>query len=183
MKVKHLLIVIFLITQICFFGGCSTLTGKWKDPPSVVEKVDIDRYAGTWYEIARYPHSFEKGCVDVTATYTLRDDGKINVLNKCRKDSFDGKEKSANATAWVADPATNAKLKVRFFWPFSAAYWIIDLDPDYQWALVSHPSRKYLWILSRTPKMDDDLYSELLVRLQTRGFDTAMLYKTPQSER
>lgn len=113
-----------------------------------VSSVDLSRYSGTWYEIARYPNRFQRDCQsDTTAEYTIRKDGKV---------------KTARGTAKVADKATNAKLKVTFFWPFYGDYWIIGLSPDYRYAIVGEPNRKYLWILSRTPDMDATTYKELL---------------------
>src|SRR5512136_648385 len=131
-------------------------------PLRVVPSVDLTRYVGTWYEIARFPHRFQEGCVGSRANYSLLEDGKVGVLNECYKSSFDGPLSSAKGKAWVVDKETNAKLKVSFFWPFSGDYWIIDLGPDYKYTVVGHPSRDYLWILSRTPKMEDSTYKTIL---------------------
>lgn len=145
-----------------------------------VPSVDLNRYLGKWYEIARYPNRFEKSCAsDVTAQYSLRSDGKIEVVNSCRK--ADGKLKASKGSAKVADKQTNAKLKVTFFWPFYGNYWIIDLDPDYRYAVVSEPGREYLWILSRTPKLDPALYEAITTRLRQNGFDPDRLIKPPQN--
>lgn len=151
-------------------------------PLQAVPKVDLNRYLGTWYEIATIPQRFQKGCTGVTATYSLRLDGKIDVLNQCYKDSLNGKHKKAHGKAWVVDKETNAKLKVQFFWPFSGAYWVIELDSvGYQYAVVGHPDRKYLWILCRKPQMDEGLYGELLGRLkEVHCYDLSELKKTPQ---
>ncbi|MBN1336844.1 MAG: lipocalin family protein [Deltaproteobacteria bacterium] len=146
----------------------------------VVPYVDVQRYIGTWYEIAAIPQSFQRGCTASTATYTLQDDGTLKVLNQCRKGGLDGKVKVANGRAWIVDPSTNAKLKVSFFWPFSGDYWIIDLAPDYTWAVVGHPSRDYLWILARQPRMDPTLYQTLLGRLGGVGYDTGRVERTLQ---
>ncbi len=148
-------------------------------PLQTVERVDLKRYAGTWYEIATIPMSFQKGCTGVTATYTLRSDGDVDVVNTCRKERVDGELKTAKGKAWSVDPS-NAKLEVRFFWPFHGSYWVIDLDPDYGWAVVGHPSREYLWILSRTPTMDPAVYDGILGRLRAQGYDTGKLVRTPQ---
>jgi len=151
-------------------------------PLVVVSYVDLQRYLGTWYEIATIPHFFQKGCVAVTAEYSLRTDGDIAVVNRCRKGTLDGPVKTATGKAWVVDKATNAKLKVRFFWPFSGDYWIIELDVDYQWAVVGAPDRDYLWILCRAPRMDEVLYSELLAKAAAKGFDVSRLKLTLQPE-
>jgi apolipoprotein D and lipocalin family protein len=148
-------------------------------PLRTVDRVDLQRYAGRWYEIATIPMSFQKGCVAVTATYTLRPDGDVAVVNTCRQETLDGPERSAEGKAWSVDPS-NAKLEVQFFWPFHGSYWVIDLDPDYRWAVVGHPSRTYLWILSRSPRLDDATYDGILSRLRAQSYDLTLLVKTPQ---
>ena len=148
-------------------------------PLRTVERVDLARYAGTWYEIATIPMSFQKGCVAVTATYRPLPDGDVEVVNRCRDGTLDGKERSATGRAWPVD-ASNAKLEVQFFWPFKGDYWIVDLGPDYEYAVVGHPARKYLWILSRTPRMDEGLYQAILGRLREQGYDLARLERTLQ---
>jgi len=138
----------------------------------VVPHVDLNRYLGNWYEIARLPARFQEGCTDTTATYALSEDGSISVLNECRKN---GKVKQAKGKAKVVDKNSGAKLKVTFFWPFYGDYWIIDLGKDYDYAVVGTPSRKYLWILSRTPKMDTKLFSQLIESVKSKGFDVNRL--------
>jgi apolipoprotein D and lipocalin family protein len=147
---------------------------------TVVSSVDLDRYLGTWYEIASYPAWFQRNCTAVTAQYSLRDDGLIRVVNSCRKGTPSGKLKQAKGRAKVVDRNTNAKLKVSFFWPFWGDYWIIDLDPNYQWAVVGEPRRKYLWILSRTSTMDEETYTSIVARLPGKGYDPDRLRHTVQ---
>jgi len=149
-------------------------------PLKTVKFVDLYRYVGQWYEIARYHHRFQEGCVGSKATYSLRDDGKITVINECYDKSFSGKLRTAKGKAWVVDKETNARLKVSFFWPFAGDYWIIDIGQDYEYAVVGHPDRKYLWILSRTPEMDINVYQVILGRLQKQGYDTEKLIRTVQ---
>jgi apolipoprotein D and lipocalin family protein len=158
-------------------ASCATTGGA---PPEVVPSVDLNRYMGVWYEIARFPFRVQEGCYGTTATYTLRQGGSVTVLNRCRKDSFEGKESVAEGTARIVDATTNAKLSVTFFWPFSGDYWIIELGKDYEYAVVSVPSRKYLWILSRTPIMPEAVYRGILDRLQASGFDITRVIRTPQ---
>ena len=158
----------------------STAAFAVREPLEVVEQVDLDRYLGTWYEIASYPAWFAKNCTGVTAEYSRREDGKIQVINRCYKGSLEGKLKETRGRAKVADPTTNAKLKVSFFGPFWGDYWILDLDPEYQWVVVGEPKRKYLWILSRTPALDEDTLDGILARLPARGYDTDRLQWTPQ---
>ena len=161
--------VIVLCVTLFFFSSMGTAMSE--APLSVVSIVDLNRYLGKWYEIARYPAWFQKGCVRATAQYSLLDNGKIQVVNRCYKDSLDGALKESKGKAEVVDTTTNAKLKVWFFWPFKGDYWVIDLSPDYQWAVVGEPSRKYLWILSRTPVMDETVYQGILERLPGKGYD------------
>jgi apolipoprotein D and lipocalin family protein len=155
-------------------------TSKNPAPLRTVAHVDLERYVGTWYEIASYPQRFQKGCTASSAVYTLRGDGTLQVLNRCNRDSLDGPETIARGRARVVDPKSNAKLKVSFFWPFWGDYWIIDLDPEYRYAVVGHPSRKYLWILSRTRSMDPLIYSGILERLTAQGYDVTRLRVTLQ---
>jgi apolipoprotein D and lipocalin family protein len=146
------------------------------DPLPVFSRVDLNRYIGKWHEIARLPMFFQRNCVsDITAEYSLKPDGKIQVLNQCREK--DGKLSKATGTARVVDPSTNAKLKVSFFWPFSGDYWILDLGPDYEYAMVGEPSRKYLWILSRQPDLDEGIYRKLVEKAKLLGFDTSRLIR------
>ena len=145
-----------------------------------VSQVDINRYMGKWYEIASFPQRFQKGCRATTATYTLSAKGYVIVENQCNKDSVQGKLSYIKGKAFVEENSGNAKLKVQFFWPFKAKYWIIDLAEDYSYAVVGHPNRKYLWILSRTPKMNEHVYHQILNRLKGKGFDLAKLQVTQQ---
>ncbi|HAD83211.1 MAG: hypothetical protein A2509_09505 [Candidatus Edwardsbacteria bacterium RIFOXYD12_FULL_50_11] len=173
-----------LAISLCLFIAAAGLYAQKRELPRLqaVPKVDLNRYLGTWYEIATIPQRFQKGCTAVSATYTLRPDGKISVLNECCKDSLNGRYKAAKGKAWVTDTLTNAKLKVQFFWPFSGAYWIIELDSNYQYAVVGHPNRNYLWILSRSRKMADVLYNDLMERIKNHGYQLAGIVKTPQPE-
>jgi apolipoprotein D and lipocalin family protein len=150
-------------------------------PLDVVAEVDLDRYVGRWYEIASFPQRFQRGCVATTASYTRLDDGRIRVENECRDGSFGGEIRRAEGIAWVADPdGDQAKLKVQFFWPFRGDYWIIELDREYRYAVVGHPSRDYLWILARAPTLDPAVYEMLLARIEEHGYDLERLNRTPQ---
>ena len=148
-----------------------------------VPNVDLKKYAGKWYEIASYPQRFQKGCNCTTAEYSWSDKGYVIVENRCKKDSVNGKLSYIKGKAFVEKNSGNAKLKVQFFWPFTGKYWIIDLADDYSYALVSHPNKKYLWILSRTPQMDDLVYQQIISRLKEKGFDAAKLEVTKQVEK
>jgi apolipoprotein D and lipocalin family protein len=144
----------------------------------VVPHVELEKYLGKWYEIARLPARFQEGCSDTTATYTLSKDGSISVLNECVRN---GKVKKAKGKAKVVDKSSGAKLKVTFFRPFYGDYWIIKLGNDYDYAVVGTPNLKYLWILSRTPQMDDNLLSQLVEFVKSKGFNVENLIRTSHS--
>ncbi len=180
MKSKIINILIVILFAGLGLASCSNVPTQLDPPLAVVANVDKQKYLGKWYEIARYPHSFEENCYAVTAKYELQDDGSIRVTNRCYEGGLDGELKEAVGTAYFVDNQSNAKLEVTFFWPFYGDYWIIDLDENYQYAVVSEPKRQYLWILSRTPTMDASLYEQLSTKLKVNGFDLSLLNKTPQ---
>jgi apolipoprotein D and lipocalin family protein len=145
-----------------------------------VESLDLMKYSGLWYEISSFPQKFQRGCCGTTAKYTLSEKGYVIVENTCFKDSLTGKVKRIKGKAFVEKNSNNSKLKVQFFWPFKGKYWIIECDSSYAYAAVGHPNRKYLWILSRSPKMDEVTYEKILSRLREKGFKTSELRKTQQ---
>ena len=160
------------ILPLLFVFGCS------RKPLETVQRVDLNRYAGTWYEIARLPTRFQKGCACTNAEYTALDERKIRVVNRCVKK---GKWDEARGKAFVRDKETNAKLAVQFQWPFRGKYWILDLADDYSHALVGHPNRNYLWILSRTKTMDETQINQLVAKAKDMGFPTGQLLMTNQA--
>ncbi len=176
----QLKVVLALVIIPILVIGCASTEKLTMKKLETVPFVDLNRYVGQWFEIARYPNRFQKGCVGSRATYTLRDDGKINVVNACYEGAPTGPLRSAKGKAWVVDTETNARLKVSFFWPFAGDYWIIDLGPEYEYAVVGHPKRKYLWILSRTPEMSEEVYQSILMRLQDQQYNTSQLIRTEQ---
>jgi len=156
-------------------SGCASTKPA---PLPTVPAVDLARYAGSWYEIARTPNGFETKCAGgVQAHYTLEGD-HVRVLNRCL--TCNGKTVEARGIARVVPGSGNAKLRVSFFWPFYGDYWILALDPDYQWALVGEPSRRYAWILSRTPSLDAAVLEETLARAAALGFDRNVFLFTRQ---
>jgi len=146
-----------------------------------VDHVDIERYMGTWYEIAKFPQRFEDGLVGITATYSLLPNGKVRVLNSGYVGDFNGKLKTVKGKAWLVDKKTNAKLKVSFFWPFAGDYWIIELGKDYEYAVISESSRRYMWVLSRTYHMDEQVYEGIMQRLKQNQYDISKIELNPQS--
>ena len=156
-------------------------------PVQTVAAVDLGRYLGTWYEIARLPNAFQDGrgrtCVDTTATYALRPDGQVAVTNRCLDAKDGNREVVATATAYAVQGSNGARLRVTFFWPFYGDYWVIGLDPDYRWAVVGAPGRNFLWLLSRTPQMAPDDHAAAIGIAAAQGFDIARLQPTPQATR
>lgn len=158
------------------------------EPLKTIERLDVARYLGTWYEIAKYPNRFQRQCVaDTQALYRLRDDGQLDVINRCRQANGDVAE--AVGRARQNGPADSPKLEVRFAPAWLSwlpmvwgNYWVIDLDQGYQLVAVSEPSREYLWVLSRTPTVDAAAYEALLGRLREKGFDLGRLERTPQPD-
>jgi len=174
---RNITIIVILLIFINSCNSQNTMINK-----TVVKELDIEKYLGTWYELARYDHSFERGLVGVTTTYSMRDDGKIKVLNKGYKGSLNGKMSEATGKAKIPDKDVPSKLKVSSFLFFYADYFVLELDENYQWALIGSSSDNYLWILSRTPQMDDSLYNELLKKLTDRGYDVSKLIKVEQNK-
>jgi apolipoprotein D and lipocalin family protein len=177
-------IVFSLILSSWFLVITSCAGIESKQPPPTVESVDLARYAGTWYEIARLPMWFQRHCVDSKAVYTTRPDGKIRVHNECMTTS--GQVQQAEGVATVIDRTTNARLAVTFdnwfAWLIGSSregnYWIFDLDPDYRTAMVGTPDHRYLWILSRTQTLDDASYHRLITKAQQLGFPISNLIKS-----
>lgn len=169
---KHVLLV-FIFMSVLF--SCKTT----KDLPTV-QDVDLDRYMGKWYEIARLPNRFEKGLKCATADYELKDNGKIQVINRGHQINNPSEVSKVKGTARIPDKSKPGQLKVVFFWPFGGDYYIIELDKDYQYVMVGDPSRKYLWILSREKQLSEDVYNKLVSRADELGFKTGQLIKVEQ---
>jgi lipocalin len=174
-------IIFFLAFYLLFFvASCQTQKSEVMNTTTVKE-LDLQRYMGTWYEIARLDHRFERGLVGVTATYSMREDGKIRVLNQGYKNKLDGKLSVAEGKAKLTDEP--GKLKVSFFWIFYADYFVMELDQNYQWALIGSKLDKYLWILSRTPKLEESVKNLILGKAKNRGYDTSKLIWVEQKVR
>lgn len=152
-------------------------------PLETVPVLDVNRYLGRWYEIARFQHSFEKTLVGATAEYALRDDGRVSVLNSGFKRALDGKYTKATAVAWVPDPARPGALKVKFFGLFTSDYLVMGLGEDYEWAVVGNDDREYLWFLARTPEVSPELLERMKAIALDQGYELSGLYLVPQKER
>ena len=170
---------LLLILSFLFLLSCTKTNSQMIDQ-TTVKTFDLNRYLGTWYEIARFSHSFEKNLVGVTATYSLRDDGKIEVLNQGFKNTLDGERSKAVGKAKIPNKLEPGKLKVSFFWIFYADYNVLELDENYQYAMIGSSSDKYFWILCRTPQMEPAVYEMLLGKARKRGYNLDKLYKVPQ---
>lgn len=176
MKALSVSLLYFFFFLAAGSARCAELQPELKP----VDFVDVSRCAGKWYEIAKYPNFLQRNLVGGTAEWTQTENGDIRVFFLGRKGNLKGKEVTAKLKGWIVDKNTNAKFRIMYFWPFSGEYWIIDRGINYEYAVVSKPSRGYLWILCREPKMDEKVYDGILARLVTQCFDISKLKKTPQ---
>lgn len=180
---KRLAILIF--TLALALPGCATLE---KGPvgnsavPQPEKPVDLQRYLGKWYELARYEAGFQKGCEAVTAEYSLAAPDRIKVINSCRQDGVDGKARDAVGKAKIVEGSNNAKLRVSFFGPFYGDYWVLDRADDYSWAIVGEPSGRYLWLLHRQSSPGKATTDTLIKRIASLGYDTSLLRWTKQPQ-
>lgn len=180
---RQLALVLALLSPL----AASAQTSAPPEPLQTIARLDVGRYLGTWYEIAKYPNRFQRQCVaDTSALYRLRDDGQLDIINRCRQ--ANGEVAEAVGRARQDGPADSPKLEVRFAPAWLSwlpmvwgNYWVIDLDADYQLVAVSEPDREYLWVLSRTPTVEAGAYQALLGRLQAKGFDLSKLERTTQT--
>lgn len=159
--------------------GCASTSEK--TPLRTVDHVDLDHYLGRWYVIANIPYFFENGKVASYDTYTRRSDGKLGNNFTFRKGSFDAPEKTWHGTAEVVNTETNAEWKIQFVWPISSTLLVLELDPDYEWAVVGTPNRSLLWILARDRQLSDETYDAILKRIGAQGYDPNKIAKVPQS--
>jgi apolipoprotein D and lipocalin family protein len=169
-----------LLAAFAVSGCVSTLPSRQAPVPAPAKSVDLARYQGKWFELARYEASFQRGCEGVTAEYTPLADGTVRVVNRCRQGSVNGMERSAEALARVVPGTGNAQLKVTFFWPFEGDYWVLDRADDYSWAIIGEPSGQYLWLLSRKAVVPERDYQRLVSRAAGLGYDVSLLRRTAQ---
>jgi apolipoprotein D and lipocalin family protein len=174
-----------LVPMALLFGlaGCASVPGGVQ-PLDTVGSVDVQKYLGRWYEIARFQHGFEKSIVGATAEYSLRPDGRIQVVNSGFKKALDGRYTQVKAVAWVPDASKPGALKVKFFNLFTSDYLIFGLDQEgYSWALVGNDERKFVWFLSRTPTVSPELLAKMKAIAVSQGYDLSGLYLVPQKAR
>lgn len=168
--------ILVIFATLALGPGSPAFSAEDDDAPAVttVDQVELSRYVGLWYEVAKIPNKFQKKCArGTTAEYTLREDGRITVLNRCFKEN--GSLNEAKGLAKIVDPVTNAKLEVSFVsflgWrPFWGDYWILGLDEDYRWVIVGTPDRKYGWVLARTPQLAEETLEEIFAILEGQGY-------------
>ncbi|MGH0052781.1 MAG: lipocalin family protein [Sphaerochaetaceae bacterium] len=182
MKRKNLFSLAGVAVMLLVLSSCTTTTQY--PPLDTVESLDLERYLGSWYEIGRYQHRFEKNLVGVKADYSLREDGRIQVVNSGIKGDLEGKLSSVKAIAWRPEDAEPGRLKVRFFGLFTSDYLVFGLDEEnYQWALVGSDDRDFLWFLSRTPEVSEEVLTKMKAIANEQGYDLDQLFLVPQKER
>jgi apolipoprotein D and lipocalin family protein len=168
------------------FAGLILAAAIWRalfwevDAMKTVAQVDLSRFMGDWYVVGNIPTFVERGAVNAVETYRMREDGRIDIAFTFRKGAPDGKRKRYRSTGFVINDKTGAEWRVQFFWPVKFPYFILELDPDYHYTVVGVPSRKYVWIMSRTPRLDEAVYRDLLNRLEGHGYDINKIQKVPQ---
>ena len=167
---------LFPVLLLLLFSSCATV----KPPLSTPEFVNLDRFMGEWFVIATIPWAVEKNNVATRDIYRPLGGDRIEVTYAFRKGSLDAPEQEWKAKAWVVNKTTNAEWKVQFFWPLSLPYIITDLDPDYEWVVIGHPSRDYLWIMSRNPTLPRETLGEIIQRVEAQAFDPARIQTVPQ---
>ncbi len=173
-------LLLVLLAVGCALPGWPRSRGADRTLLKPVEHVNLARYMGDWRVIANIPYFAEEGCVDSVESYALRPDGRIDNVFTFRKGSFDAPQKRVQALAWVHNTQTNAEWRVRFFGVVTEKYLVLDLDPDYRWTVVGHPSRKYGWIMAREKTLPDEVYAGILKRLADQGYDPKRFVKVPQ---
>jgi len=164
-----------IAAALALLSGCAA-----RAPLVTVPQVDLPRMEGTWYVIANIPYWLEEGKVATADRYRLRPDGRMDNTYVFRRGSFDAPEEEWHGVAWVHDKTSKAHWKVQFIWPFSVDYLIIDLDADYRWLAVGHPSRDYFWILARERQLDPTIKSGIVTRAAAQGYDVARFADVPQ---
>ncbi len=184
--IRRTLPILLLAGAVVALSACATLQ---RGPigntavPQPAKPVDLTRYAGRWYEIGRYEAGFQRGCEASMATYALRDDGLVSVVNTCRQDRLDGELRSVEGKANIIADSGNAKLKVSFFGPFYIGdYWVLDRADDYSWSIVGEPSGRYLWLLSRTPQPSAQARETIMNRARDLGYDLSLVRPTQQPQ-
>ena len=164
--------IIFGVLVLCMFSLLFNSCTSPKDIPTA-KNIDLNRYMGKWFEIARFENYFQKGKTDAVAEYTMLSDGTVKIVNTAK--NIDGSSSSAKAIAYVPDLRDSSKLRVSFFWPFYADYWILDVSENYDWALVGSSDDSYLWILARQNTLPQATLEKILAKAKSLNYDTSLL--------
>lgn len=172
---------LLLAALTTLLAGCATPPAK--PPLKTVAHIDLPRFMGDWYVFANIPYALERGKVGTFDRYVLRPDGRIQNSFLFRRGSLDAPLQEWRGIAWVHDKTSNAEWRVQFIWPLRSPFLVIDLDPQYQWAVVGHPSRKLAWVLTRKTTLGAATYRRILARLQEQGYDASLLRQVPQRPR
>ena len=178
-----LLLVSAAVAGVLAISGCATIARQGPsgnaNVPEPAKAVELDRYLGRWYELARYEFGYQKDCEAVTADYRLLENGQVGVVNSCREGAVDGPLKQAEAKGKIVEGSNNAKLKLSFFGPFYVGnYWVLDHADDYSWSIVGEPSGRNLWILSREANVTQEQRQALYNRARELGYDLSLLRET-----
>lgn len=182
MKFKFIFVLLIVVSILLV--GCASDNKFEGDPLETVETLDLNRYLGRWYEIARFQSGFEKKIYGATAEYSLKDDGRIKVVNSGFKNRLDGTYKAVNAVAWRPDDSVQGALKVKFFSLFTSDYLVFAIDEEnYDWALVGNNNRNFIWFLSRTPDLDEETFEYMKSIAIEQGYDLSQLFIVPQKAR
>ena len=166
-----------LATLLAAVPGCDEEDGPKLE---AVAHLDLQRYMGSWYVVSMIPTFLEEGAVNAVESYTLKEDGSIGIRYGFRRNTPDGARKSMRGEATVFDTTSGAEWRVQFYWPFKLPYLVIDLDPDYRYAVVGEPGRKYAWIMSRSPELDRATYEAILARVAAKGYDVSRFQEVAQ---
>lgn len=175
MMKNRLFSIAAVLLGLAFFSGCASR----HEPLRTVDFVDIDRFMGRWYVIAHTPTAFDRNAYNAVEEYRLRDDGRIATTFSFNAGGFDGRERVFNPVATVRDPRTNARWDMQFLWPFQSDFNIIYLDARYQTTVIGHPNRRFAWIMRREPFIEPTEYADLILMLQSRGFDVSLIRLVP----
>ncbi len=176
MDAKFLKSLTILILSLAVLTACQ----EDEIPLKTVQKVDLERFMGDWHVVAIIPNFIERNAVNGVESYTLNEDGHVDIRYTFRIGDATGKKKEMTAKGFIYDTETNAEWRVQFLWPFKLPYLVIDLDPEYRYTVIGVPNRKYAWVMSRKPEIDSDVYEGILQRMESQGYDVESLKKMPQ---
>jgi len=183
LKIKKFISIIILFAVLINALVISSIFAEENINLNVVSNLDLHEFQGVWYEIAHNPWFPEDNCFAMIAHYKLIEDNKIEITNICRKHGFDGEISKITGKAWLVDPTVTSKWEVQFIWPFTLDYWVIDLEENYNYAVIGEPDKENFWILSRKPIMEKGLLTKIIAKTKMKGYDLSNLILMPQDRR